>query len=404
MTQNKSHKSLQWSNIRWLTALMGFLLLIFGQFQVAGSAIQVTASIPLGDWLTNTIHLGVPDIDNVLLGLPILLFGGILLAVSLRGLSLLPMQSEETTAEIPIAIRKIRSAWPGILAGLVIFTILLLQLGRLKYDSLSPIIWIITLLIFAITAALWDRRREVDLSPGISRKDLLWLIGLLAVGLIIGTYRLQGWPDQLMGDEGNFWTAARDIATGTFRPSIFGIGVYSFPVMSSFLQAWVMKLFGVNLWGWRFGSVLPGVITVVPLYLLARDAFNRKVAVVSSIVLITSPYFLAFSRLGYNNIQALFITVLALYWLYNGLNRNSSLSNLSCGLCGRVGVLYFFWSPGDSGYRHSLHNCHMADKKNKISTSFTCSYHAGSRRDSRCGSIFCIRYPSRRPIHGIQNL
>ncbi len=292
------------------------------------------------------MHLGVPDINNVIFGLPILLFGGILLAVSLRGLSLLPVQTADKANNIPFAIRKIRSAWPGILAGLVIFIILLIQLGTLQYGISSPIFWITAITIFAFTALVWDHRRGVDLSPGIDRKDILWLMGLLIVGFIIGTYRLQGWPDQLMGDEGNFWTVARDIATGTFKPPIFGNGVYSFPVLSSILQGWVLKLAGVTLWGWRFGSVLSGVITVVPLYLFTRDAFNRRVAVISSIALITSPYFLVFSRLGYNNIQALFITVLALYWLYIGINRNSSFLIFLAGCAAGLGFYTYFGARG----------------------------------------------------------
>jgi 4-amino-4-deoxy-L-arabinose transferase-like glycosyltransferase len=66
-----------------------------------------------------------------------------------------------------------------------------------------------------------------------------------------------------------------------------------------------------------------GVVTIPPLYLLARETYGNKVAIVSSIVMATSPYFIVFSRLGYNNIQALFFTTLTLYWLYIGVQRNS---------------------------------------------------------------------------------
>ncbi len=346
MTYRNQPKSIPWSNVRWLTALMGVILLILGQYQIAGSAFQVTSPMALGDWLNNTLHLGIPDINNVLLGLPFLIVGFILLAVSLRDLYLLPTRSGEFAEDKPLAVRLVISSWPWLLVGLVFFVLLLVQLGRLKYGLYSPFIWISVPLVFAVVLAAWDRRRQVDLSPHLSRSDLVWLVGLFLVGCLIGTYRLQGWPDQLMGDEGNFWTIARDIAIGKFKPAIFANGVYSFPILSSYLQAWIMNLFGVNLWGWRMASVLPGIATVVPLYLLTRDLFNRRIAVISSVALIASPYFLAFERLGYNNIQTLFIPCLTFYWLYNGIRRNSHFLLFLAGCIAGLGFYTYFGARG----------------------------------------------------------
>jgi 4-amino-4-deoxy-L-arabinose transferase-like glycosyltransferase len=346
MTKPKPTISIPWSNVNWLTALIGLILLVFGQLEIAGSAFQVSTSIPLGDWLNNNLHFGIPDINNVLVGLPIFITGAVLLAVSLRGLRLLPLSSEEFAAGKTIEFRLIKSAWPWILVGLLSLAFLLIQLGRLTYKFYSPILWIVTLIMFATTMAVWDHRRQVDLSPHISRKDLFWMIGLLIAGFLISTYRLQGWPDQLMGDEGNFYTISRDIARGVYKPPIFGSGVYSFPIFSSYLQGWVMKLFGIDLWGWRMASVLPGLLTVIPLYLLARDAFNKRIAIASSIALICSPYFLAFSRLGYNNIQALFVTALALYFIFNGLRRSSILLTFLAGCAGGFGFYTYFGARG----------------------------------------------------------
>jgi 4-amino-4-deoxy-L-arabinose transferase-like glycosyltransferase len=356
MTHSIHQKSLPWTNIRWLTAVIGLGLFVYGQFQLAGLATEVKSHIALGDWLNQNLHFGIPDINNVLVGLPILILGAVLLAISLRGLVLSPLSPSDTTAELSVGIRSIKAAWLGPMVGTFLFAVVLFQLNRLNYTFVTPILWIVYIFLFAITIAIWDHRRQVDLSPHLTRSDLLWLAGLLTFGILIAAYRLQGWPDQLMGDEGIFWSIARDIAMGTFRPAIFANGVYSFPILSSYLQAWIMQVFGINVWGWRMASVLPGVITVIPLYLLARDAFNKRIAVVSSIVLITFPYFLAFSRLGYNNIQVLFINTLAFYWLYIGVKRSSFfllfLAGCACGLgfytyfgargAIVIAILYFF--------------------------------------------------------------
>ena len=334
-----------WQSLRWPIALVGLALLVAGQVVMVSQTLQLGAPLALGIWLNDHWHLSIPSIDHILYGLLLELVGVALLAAALRGLRLLPL--DERPLEIrPFAIRLIRPAWPWVLIATLLFAALLFQVDATDTRPALALLWIASLLIFTSVMAVWDRRRGVSASPHLGRRDLVWMFGLVIAGLLIGAYRLQGWPDMLVGDEGNFWTVARDLANGSLHASIFGNGVYSFPVFSSFLQDWVLKLFGIDLWGWRFGSVLMGVATVIPLYLLAREAFDRKVAIVASIVMLASPYFLAFARLGYNNIQALFITVLALYWLYAGLQRGSNLLTFLAGVACGLGFYTFFSARG----------------------------------------------------------
>lgn len=212
----------------------------------------------------------------------------------------------------------------------------------MKYHWSFPWYWLGYLAIFLGVAIGWDRRRGVNPSLDLKRQDLIWLTGLLIVGFLIATYRLQGWPDQLMLDEGIFGSTARDVAMGTFTLPIFAQGVYGFPILSTFWQAGVMKLFGINIWGWRFASVLPGVMSIIPLYLLARDMFNRRLAVIACLVLLTTPYFLVYARLGYNNIQPEFLVALALYLLYLALREASHAFLLLAGYIAGLGFYTYF--------------------------------------------------------------
>lgn len=341
MTKSASSPKLDWHNFRWPTALTGLVLLVMGQMQIASDILPDKPPTELGIWLNGEIHLSIPSIDNVLRGLPFLLIGAVLLFISLRGLKLLPPEIA-IERERPIFPRFLGSGWPWLLGGAVIFILLLWQIQQFEYHYTMVIQWVAALLLFVIATALWDHRRQVSISPGIGRTDLLWMLGLFILGILLGAYRLQGLPDMLIGDEGSFWTAARDIARGAFAPSIFASGVYTFPVLSSIGQAELMKLFGIDLWGWRFSSVLSGTLAVVPVYLLGRDAFNRKVAIAGSLALVFSPYFLAFARLGYNNIQSLFITALALYWLYLGVQRSSFFYLFLAGCAAGFGFYTYF--------------------------------------------------------------
>ncbi|GAB4504143.1 MAG: hypothetical protein Fur0043_11360 [Anaerolineales bacterium] len=321
--------------------MIGLILMVSGQAWVSLDTLSPRPPLALGAWLTSEIHLAIPSIDNVLYGLPLLLVGGVLLALTLRGVPLLPSEREGQVRP-PIQLRKVLACWPWLLSGGSAFTVLLLRVNADSLRFLHVPLWIASLALVAVAMTLWDRQRGVDLSPQIGRVDLLWILGLLFGGLVVGAFRLQGLPDGLIGDEGNFWGIARDIAVGDFKPSVFAVGVYTFPVFSSILPAWFIRLFGVNLWGWRLSSTLIGLLTLPPLYLLARLLFNRKMAVAACLVLVTSPYFIAFSRLGYNNIQALFVTTLALYWLYLGVERQSSLYLYLAGCAVGLGFYVYF--------------------------------------------------------------
>ena len=326
---------------RWLTGLLGLAAIIAGQARLASDIVSLAPPSKPGIWLNEELHLAIPSIDNVLAGLPLLLVGGFLLALALRGLRLLPLESPFRVSEPP-KLRVLKRTWYLALVGLGSFAFVLLRLKAPAYQWYQVPLWFISLGAFAFLAFQLDLSAKVDLSPQLTRSDLLWMIGLCLAGVLIGTFRLEGFPEQLIGDEGNFWNIARDIARGTLHPSLFGMGVYTFPVFSSMFQAWFLRVFGINLWGWRLSSVLTGLLTLPPLYLLVREAFNRVIAIVASLILLTSPYFLAFSRLGYNNIQALFVTTLAFYWLYAGLKRKSSLYYYLAGCTAGFGFYVYF--------------------------------------------------------------
>ena len=341
MSANKHAISNFLLKIRWLVALIGIFLIIIGQYLVAKTDPSAAPLTSPSKWLNNILHLGMPSIDSVLGGCLFLLIGGYLLAVVFHSLRL--YSPDETLFENkPIRINLIRSAWPLVLIGSLFIIGLLFQLRKLDYHFYSPWLWVISLLIFSAVIARWDQLRGINLSPVLDRQDLIWLLGLLIAGLVIATYRLQGWPDQLMGDEGIFGSTARDIATGILKPPIFAQGVDTFPILSSIWQSLVMRIFGANIWGWRFGSILPGVLSVIPLYLLARDAFNKRIAVVSCAVFLTNPYFLVYSRLGYTNIQPVFIITSTLCLLYSGLRRTSNFFLFLAGCSAGLGFYTYF--------------------------------------------------------------
>lgn len=301
---------------------LGFLFICAAQYLLPQTTF-VFLRYNFAPWLGEILHPNVSNLENVISGIILLCLGGILI---FRAVERAP--SSDFPADLPVTqppnlIKFLRRHWSSLLgAGLL--------LGYVLYNLVQPdpspglvAIWIGALALLARVTFFYDREAGTSLSLRLTRWDVLWLVVLLAAGLVIGAYQLEEIPNSLVSDEGNFWDRAVAIADGRELRSFFDVGVYSYPLPGSFYQAYIFRLFGYSLWSWRFSSVLITVLTVVPLYLLARDMFNRRMAVVASVLLITLPYSLAFARMGYNNSQAVLPVALAVYLIYVALQRRS---------------------------------------------------------------------------------
>jgi 4-amino-4-deoxy-L-arabinose transferase-like glycosyltransferase len=94
---------------------------------------------------------------------------------------------------------------------------------------------------------------------------------------------------------------------------------------SSIFQGAILWIFKPSFWSWRFSSGVAALLAVFPTYLLARELFNRRVALIAIVSMISMPFYIAFARMGYNNSQALFPAALSMYLFYAGLRRKSLL-------------------------------------------------------------------------------
>ncbi|MBN8581338.1 MAG: glycosyltransferase family 39 protein [Anaerolineae bacterium] len=222
--------------------------------------------------------------------------------------------------------------------GLVIYTIAMWQVADHQSSPIWMWMWLAAFGIF--TFLFW--KHENNATPSLAITDWIWVLSLLAFAIAVGAYLLNDFPAGWIADELPFWGTAKDIVNGKLNPPFFDFGVFTFPVASSFLQAWVMSWAGVDFWGWRFASVLPAAFTVVPLYLLANELFDRQTAVLASILMVVNPYFLAFARLGYNNSQSLFPVTLAVYFLVIGLKNKNRFFLWLAGISAGLGFYTYF--------------------------------------------------------------
>lgn len=300
----------------------------------------------LATWLEKSLQLGMPDLKSQLFGAALLVAGGSMLIYFVqRTVPLNPEFNPGGKLSLPIT-RKVFSS-RGFIASIAINIFLLAQLMRHNTSNYLVLAWIASLVPVAILAWQLDRQSKIQLSPNLQRQDIVTLLLVLFVGLLFGAYRLEGVPNFLIGDEGTFWTTARDIVSGKYSPSVFDFGVYTYPILSSYYQAGIMAVSGLNIWGWRFSSLLAGLLAVPALYLLARELFNRRIATLGALALVFSPYFLAFSRFGYNNSQTLLPVTLAIALGYLGIKRSSLFYLLLAGYAAGMG--FYTYTAAQSG-------------------------------------------------------
>ena len=120
------------------------------------------------------------------------------------------------------------------------------------------------------------------------------------------------------------------------------------PPLYMWLTAIMYKIFGVNEFSARFWSAIFGTGGIVITYFLGKELYNKYVGLISSMILLTTPQYLNYSRMGMLDVPVTFFISLSILFFWLGLKNNKYfiLSGISVGFAimtkGVVGLLPFF--------------------------------------------------------------
>lgn len=329
----------KWRVIRFV---LGFSLIYLAQLLIAQS--NPLVQFPFAESVSQYFHLDLVNPDNVFLSSILLIIGGLCIRWSLVNVPVFEYSSALTvSSKEPISTTQlIRTSIRLLIVAAVLFGILIVRLHALDNNPILVLIWITVLVLLLLACYRGDRQVGISASPGLNRYDIPFIIVICSFALLVGTYRLDWFPNSVIPDEVNHLEGIRAVALGTDTSSFFDFGVYTYPFPATYVQATIYKYFGQSLWSWRFASVLPAVLAVIPTYLFALALFNRRVAVLASVVMVVTPYFLAYERLGYLTSQSIFPIVMCLYLLYIGLERQSTFYVALSGIAGGLGFYTYF--------------------------------------------------------------
>ena len=202
----------------------------------------------------------------------------------------------------------VRFCW---LAGIA-----LLLLSQLRWSDGRMVNWSVGRLVNRSGPTDEQTKRPKDQKGKAIELALLALILVAAFGLRF--YRLEVLPFDMHGDMASHAFQARELLYGT-EHDIWKAGWASIPMFGFLPSVVTLWLFGDNLFGLRMASVIEGTLSVLGLYLLARELYGRRVALLAASFLTISYAHIHFSRIA-EYVDPLPWVVFAFYFLARGFS------------------------------------------------------------------------------------
>ena len=286
------------SGFDWKLLLVGALFVVVGQFIIVLTA--------------GPDHDGIPPAgrNSLVLGFALVAVAAFLFNSRLR--------RRNWILKLPATTKLSTSGPRSILFGLGVASFALLTLRLLGGSTSGGDLWVWVVALFGIGSAFvpsWLRvlvglRRAMR---SIRRVDVAVVVVLMAIVMLLNTHDLTDWYYSAVGDEFAFYDLSREFAVEGINEPFTQRGVYDYhPRLGLMMKSVVMKIVGINHFGWKFSSILMLALTIPALYLAGTLMAGRIAGAVAASVITLSHYLAAMAHVGYDHIDSLLPTVLAM--------------------------------------------------------------------------------------------
>lgn len=173
-----------------------------------------------------------------------------------------------------------------------------------------------------------------------SLREHFWLLIILVIAIILRVIALGNFPPGFSGDEAQQGYSAYSILKtgkdewGEVLP-LFPRGFGDFkPPIYTYLTIPSVAIFGLTIEAVRIPAAILGVFIVLTVYFLAKELFDRRVALWSTFILSILPWHIQISRTGFEGGAGILFFSLALLFYLKSLKSNKYLilSAISFGL------------------------------------------------------------------------
>jgi hypothetical protein len=177
--------------------------------------------------------------------------------------------------------------------------------------------------------------------PIIKRFDLLLVIGLFLFSLAVRCYQIGEVPLDFMCDEADNYKDVMYILYGPGIP-LFGHDWKPQPAFSVHLLAWWTQVVGLGMAKARLLSAILSALSAPLFYLVAGQLLRRPAALSATVLFITSPWSLNFSRSAWENIHIVLYTLGAIYAILRIQETDRWGWYAIVGICSSLGFLGYF--------------------------------------------------------------
>jgi len=236
------------------------------------------------------------------------------------------------------------AAWVCVLACAVAW----LRSGNNQFTTVGALAWLAAILSFVVAA--WER--PVD-APPLQERIAKWLRGpwrlqigwhavllilILALGVFLRFYLLPDIPNEPGSDHAEKLLDVQTIVDGQ-RPIFFWENTGREP-MQFYLTYALIRYLGIPIgfMALKIGTALIGSLALLAVYLLAREAFNKDLALIVMFLVAVSQWHLGVSRMGLRYPFPSLWVSLAMLFLLRAMRYRRRSDFLLCGVMTGIGL------------------------------------------------------------------
>lgn len=175
------------------------------------------------------------------------------------------------------------------------------------------------------------------------RNDLFISLALFSVALLFRATFVGLLPGMLHVDEVGVAEFARDLLINDKHQffNMFVTGPSSQPAMFHYIIHYTMALVGNSIFGLRFSSAIAGSLGVLTTYWMIKIINNRKIAIVTAVLMVVYHFSVHYSRIGLNNIWDTIWVPLVVVGFYKAWMEYSKNGAVVCGIA--LGLSQYFY-------------------------------------------------------------
>jgi hypothetical protein len=262
-----------------------------------------------------------------------LLFGAAAVAsVAARNLSLNAETGPTLSGRLAPPGRSL--AWGIVTLCTVVATTILSR--RSERPVLGLVLWASGFATGALALRGWVVSPPRRVAPRWTRWEIAAFLATIALGAAARVIWPGSIPRFYFADEARLaWSLVQTYRVSV--PNFFTMGWNGWPWIAISLQGMFGPLLGVTTSSLRLSSALMGTLAIGATYLLARELFNPRMAVLAALLFALCRTAIDFSRLGVCHAQLMFYETFAFFWWWRAVNTGRAASywwaGVGFGLC-----------------------------------------------------------------------